>query len=213
MPGHDRSIDDVSPPGEPPREDAGAPEPQGRAAFDVDLLYQEHARALFAWASLRLGPELRLAIGPADLAQEVWLRVTRLASRRDAAHGSPRAWLFAVAKLVLYEVQRDVRRRRAELPAGGSTQRLDALNEIPPEVTSLTQRLARDDAVRVFLARAAELDETDRKLLIHIGLEAMPQTEVAARLEMGYEALAKRWQRLRARVRDWPIAREIAEDP
>lgn len=185
--------------------------PTGDAPVDVDQLYRDHARALFAWATLRLGPELRRAVSPADLAQEVWLRVTRIAHTRNPSHSSPRAWLFAVAKLVLYEVQRDVRRRRSELPASGSTSRLLALDAVPPEVTSLTQRLARDDAVRTFLARAAELDDIDKKLLIHLGLEAMPQTEAAARLEMGYEALAKRWQRLRARVREWPIAREIAE--
>jgi RNA polymerase sigma-70 factor (ECF subfamily) len=177
--------------------------------LDVETLYREHAAALYAWACLRLEPRLRVIATPEDLTQEIWLRATKLWSARDLASGPPRAWLFTIAKHVLYEVQR-ASRARDTIPVGGTTKML-AMEQVPEQVTSLTQRLARDDALRGFLDRAAALDEEERSLLIHIGLEAMSQTEVAQRLGVSYEALAKRWQRLRDRVRAWPTAQVLVE--
>ena len=125
---------------------------------------------------------------------------------RGEAPSPPRAWLFTIAKHALYEVRRAAERLRREGAAGGSTSRLLAMGQVPVDITSLTQRVARNDAVRDFLRRVDELDDDDRMLLIHVGLEDLPQTEAAARLGLGYDALAKRWQRLRARVRAWPGA-------
>lgn len=176
-------------------------------SLDVEVLYREHAAALYAWACLRLEARMRIVATPEDLTQEIWLRATRLWAARDDQSGPPRAWLFTIAKHVLYEVQR-VSRGRDGLPVGGTTKLL-AMEQLPVEVTSLTQRLSRDDALRAFLDRAAALDEEERSLLIHVGLEAMPQADVAVRMGLGYEALAKRWQRLRDRVRAWPTAQSL----
>jgi RNA polymerase sigma-70 factor (ECF subfamily) len=180
-------------------------DPASEPPLDLAALYREHAASVYAWACLRTSGRLRQQVSPEDLTQEVWVRATRAAPGRDARSGPPRAWLFTIAKHVLYEVRRLVDSSQAE-GSGGSTTRWLALDQVPAEVTSLTQRLSRDDALRAFLARAAELDEEDRMLLIHVGLEAMPQTEAASRLGLGYEVVAKRWQRLRERVRQWPSA-------
>jgi RNA polymerase sigma-70 factor (ECF subfamily) len=182
-----------------------SPEPRPSPPVDLEALYRDHAAAIYAWACLRTGASLRKWVTPEDLAQEIWVRATRAAPTRDADSGPPRAWLFTIAKHVLYEVRR-LAERSKEQGSGGSTTKLLALEQVPATITSLTQQLSRDDAVRQFLARADELDDDDRMLLIHLGLEAMPQTEVAARLGLGYDALTKRWQRLRERVRTWPFA-------
>ena len=179
-------------------------------AVDLEALYRAHAAAIYAWACLRTNPALRAWVTPEDLAQEVWVRATRAAPSRDVGSGPVRAWLFTIAKHVLYEVRRLAERSSKEKPSGGSTTRLLALDQVPATVTSLTQQLSRDDALQQFLRRVEELDDEDRMLLIHVGLEAMPQTEAAARLGLGYEALAKRWQRLRERVRAWPGAIELS---
>lgn len=178
-------------------------------AVDVEALYREHAAALYAWASLRLGPRLLRLVSPTDLAQEVWLRAARAAGSYEAEHGPPRAWLFTIAKHVLYELHRAAQRRSRELAADGATARLLALDAVPVEVTSLTQRLARDDAIASFLQRVGALDEDDRQLLLHVGLECMSHDEAAARLGVSHAALTKRWQRLRGRIRDWPAARHV----
>lgn len=189
---------------DPPANDDAGP---GQAAGDIDALHAEHAPAVYAWACLRVTRRLRAFASPEDLAQEVWVRAMRAAPTRDPA-APPRAWLFTIGKHVLYEVQRAANRDRTA-GAGGSTTRLLALDGVPADVTSLTQRLARDDALREFLARATQLEGEERMLLIHVGLEAMPHAEVAARLGIGVEAVQKRWQRLRDRVREWPSAAQL----
>lgn len=175
-------------------------------ALDLEALYRDHAASVYAWACLRTEPKLRQWVAPEDLAQEIWVRATRAAPDRPAGGGPPRAWLFTIAKHVLYEVRRLAERQGREGASSGSTSRLLALDNVPATVTSLTQRVSRDDTMREFLERAGKLDYEDRMLLIHVGLEAMPQTEAAARLGIGYEALAKRWQRLREQVQQWPTA-------
>jgi RNA polymerase sigma-70 factor (ECF subfamily) len=180
-----------------------------RARFDVDSLYREHAAALYAWACLRLEPRLRAVATPEDLTQEIWLRATRLFATRQGHSGPPRAWLFTIAKHVLFEVQRAVRNRATEASVAGGTAKLALLEQVPVEVTSLTQRLARDDDLRAFLRRAEALDQDERMLLVHVGLEAMSQADVAMRMGVQYDTLAKRWQRLRDRVRQWPSAQAL----
>ncbi len=178
-------------------------------AVDLEQLYHDFAAAIYAWACLRMQASLRRVVAPEDLAQEIWVRATRAAPQRDPTSGPPRAWLFTIAKHVLYEVRRHVAQSK-EQGSDGSTTRLLALDQVPARVTSLTQQVARDEAMQRFLQRTDELDDDDRMLLIHVGLEGMPQTEAAARLGIAYDALAKRWQRLRDRVRAWPGAVELA---
>lgn len=181
------------------------PDPAARA-IDLDALYVEHAASIYAWACLRTAGSLRQWVTPEDLTQEVWVRAARALPTRDR-DGPLRAWLFTIGKHVLYEVRRAAERERSE--GRGGTTRLLSLEQVPAEITSLTQRLVRDDALRGFLVQAEQLDEDDRMLLIHVGMEGMPQTEAAARLGMDYEVLAKRWQRLRERLRTWPSASRL----
>jgi RNA polymerase sigma factor (sigma-70 family) len=187
-------------------ESSASPEPS--EPIDLEELYRQHAAAVYAWACLRTAKRLRQWVTPEDLAQEIWARAARAAPARTDRSGPPRAWLFTIGKHVLYEVRRLAERNGGRAASGGTT-RLLALDQVPAEITSHTQRLARDDSLQRFLVHVDELDEVDRMLLLHIGFEAMPQVEVAARLHIGYEALAKRWQRLRERVRDWPSAASL----
>jgi RNA polymerase sigma factor (sigma-70 family) len=166
-------------------------------------LYPPLAPALLAWAELRLSPRLRRSVAPEDLAQEVWLRAVEVFASFDPARVSFRAWLFAVGKRVLLELHRRSVRHHQELGAGGSSTRLLALQDVPRDVTSLTRRVARDELVRNFVARLNELDEKERMTAIHCGLEELSIGEAAERLGEGYDATAKRWQRLRARIRGW----------
>lgn len=183
-----------------------SPDPAA-GAFDLDSLYREHAASIYAWACLRLAGGLRQSVSPEDLAQETWVRAARSAKARHANSGPARAWLFTIAKHVLYEIRRAAERQRSD--GSGGTTRFLALDQVPADITSLTQRLARDEMLRQFLRQAESLDEDDRLLLIHVGLEGMPQTEIAPRLGMSYEALAKRWQRLRDRLREWPSSAQL----
>ncbi|MBI5434006.1 MAG: helix-turn-helix domain-containing protein [Planctomycetes bacterium] len=60
------------------------------------------------------------------------------------------------------------------------------------------------------LARwSASPEEDERLLVVHLGLEGMPQAEVAARLSLSRDAIAKRWQRLLSRVGEQGVMREL----
>jgi RNA polymerase sigma factor (sigma-70 family) len=120
-----------------------------------------------------------------------------------------RGWLVAVAKNILLEAQRAVGDLQAEQGVDGRTTRCLALAEVPESVTSFTDRIARSESVQRFLSRVAELEEEDRRLLIHRGFEEMPLHQVAALLGIHPEAATKRWQRLRSRIGQWRVGENL----
>lgn len=173
-------------------------------------LCTELGPALYAWACLRLPSGLRSCVAVEDVVQEVWLRVIRIYGRSfDPGKSSPRAFVFAVAKLVLLEIERSAQGRAAHEATPGGTAWQRAVGQLPEEVTSLTQRLSRDERIQRFVAQVRLLDEEDRLLLLFCGMEDLPQREAAQRLGLSTDATAKRWQRLTERLRGWDAARDL----
>lgn len=168
---------------------------------DLASLYPPVAPALHAWACLRIRAEDRTRLQPEDLTQEVWLRAHQLFGSFDQ-QAPFRPWLFAVAKNVLLEARRRLRHIK-ESAAQGSTSRIAALDQVPLEVTSITRRVAKNEDLRRFVDRMRALDEVEQQTVMHCGLEALPLKEAAERLGENYDATAKRWQRLRERMRLW----------
>jgi RNA polymerase sigma-70 factor (ECF subfamily) len=186
----------------------GAPAgPAEREAFDREV--EAVAPALFTWAEVRLRGELRSQLDPQDLVQEVWCRAWRKRDSFDAASTSFRYWIFRIAKNVLLEGLR--RMRDAGFAAGkpGSTTRLFALQELTDSATGVTRRVARDEGLKLFAEWLAGLDEEDQSLILHCGLEGMGRAEAAVRLQLGQEALAKRWQRLLRRLEEQKLPRQL----
>ncbi len=60
--------------------------------------------------------------------------------------------------------------------------------------------MARDESLELFSEQVRAMEEDDRKLVVHCGLEGLPYKEVAERLALSADAVAKRWQRLRAKL-------------
>src|SRR5688572_18434002 len=118
-------------------------------AATFERCYADVAPALFAWAELRIRPQLRVSLDPQDLVQEVWLRGLRNFARFDPAETTFRAWLFRIGKNVMLEALRTL-----STEAGAPASRVHALDGLPHSVTSFTQRLARDETVRAFLDHA-----------------------------------------------------------
>ena len=67
-------------------------------------------------------------------------------------------------------------------------------------MTSITSRLARDEAMQSFLERVRELDPVDGMILLHVGFEDFDMAETATRVGLSAESVKKRWQRLRAKL-------------
>jgi DNA-directed RNA polymerase specialized sigma24 family protein len=74
---------------------------------------------------------------------------------------------------------------------------------VPEEITSVSRRLARDEDLQRFMARLQQLEAIEQQTVLHCGIEGMPQAEAAARLGEPPATTAKRWQRLRERMRSW----------
>lgn len=163
-------------------------------------LYERLAPSLYAWARVRSKPSQGISIEPEDLLQEVWLRAFESLEEYDAARASFRSWIFGIAKNVAYEAWR--RGASAASAAGGSMGSGGlALEAWPAVSTSIRSRMARDESVNRLMHELEGFDPVDRMLLVHCGMEDVPSTVVATRLGMGKDAVAKRWLRLRERVR------------
>lgn len=172
-------------------------------------LYERIAPALYTWAEVRIRPELRSFVDPQDIVQEVWVRAWKGFRGFDPASQSFRYWLFRVAKNVMLEVFRELRSPDGGVPGGDPSKRLLVLREVPDSATAISQRLARDERLKLFARWIESLQEDERMLVVHLGLEGMTQHEVAARLSLSRDAVAKRWQRLMARVAEQDAMREL----
>jgi RNA polymerase sigma-70 factor (ECF subfamily) len=152
---------------------------------------------------VRSKPAQGISLEPEDLLQEVWLRAFENLAQYDPARASFRSWIFGIAKNVAYEAWR--RGASSPLPASaGSTG--SALEAWPAVSTSIRSRMTRDESVERLMQELDGFDPVDRMLVVHCGMEEVPSTIVATRLGMGQEAIAKRWQRLRERLREGSFA-------
>jgi RNA polymerase sigma-70 factor (ECF subfamily) len=187
-----------------------------RAAREGDIssfarLYDRIAPAVHTWADLRLRPSLRARCEPADIVQEVWCRAWRSLDKLDP--DTPfRPWIFRIAKNVLLEALRHAQGAAEGQGSPGPTTRLFALENLPDDATAISLRVARDGELQAFATLVRSLDEEDRALVLHCGLEGLGYREVATRLEISVEAVAKRWQRLRARLLERGLPRVVFLD-
>jgi len=115
-------------------------------------LYGRVAPSVYAWASLRLTPSLRKVIELDDVVQEVWCRALDRLGTYDPARSSFRTWVFAIANHVILKGYRLL--GRGAPPSRGSPE----LSEIPEEITSISQRVARDETLQKCIERIARLD-------------------------------------------------------
>lgn len=202
---------------ESPDEDGGGPQPDvgrttwlARAVQRGDLssfeeLYARVAPALHTWASLR-APR---GVDPGDIVGETWLRALRSLQTHESGDHGFRPWIFGVAKNVLLQTLRRLPLEPTQGHAGDGSVSRPALEDCPEAITSISARLARDDAMSAFLERARRFDPVDRELLVHCGLEGSVCEVAATRLGISSEAATKRWQRLRAELRTSSWVQEL----
>jgi RNA polymerase sigma-70 factor, ECF subfamily len=173
------------------------------ASFDE--LYARVAPALHAWASLR-APR---GVDPADIAGETWLRAFRSLQTHAAGDHEFRAWIFGVAKNVMLETLRRLGREEARRSSNDPIASRAPFDDYPEHVTSISARLARDEALSALIERVRGFDPIDRELLVHCGLEGSMCTLVATRIGISSEAAKKRWQRLRAELSTTAWVRDL----
>jgi RNA polymerase sigma-70 factor (ECF subfamily) len=181
--------------------------PDAQAARSADVrarfqaLYEESAPALYTWVHVRLRARFGSRLDPQDVMQEVWLRALQRHADFDPARGRFRSWIVGIAKLVLLE---GFDRLSLEPRfVGNADSTVGSLLEREPDpVTSITRRLARDDGIRRFLEFVDTLEPDDRRIVLHCGFEEFTCAATAVQLGLTTEAVQKRWQRLRSRMRE-----------
>lgn len=170
------------------------------------VLYERLAPALHVWGEVRIRDELRVVIDPQDLVQEVWCRAWRSMPEFDPQTTPFRFWVFRIAKNVLLEA---TRRKRSGGAGAGSTTRLVALQGVPEDATAVSQRVARDEGCRKLHEWVAGLEDADRELVVHCGLEGQSHAEVSRKMDLERETVSKRWQRLKLRLQEQGLPREL----
>lgn len=170
-------------------------------------LYERIAPAVHAWASLRIRPEMRGQVDPEDVVAEVWCRAWKAFDEFDPEAASFRPWVFRIAKNVMLEAFRKAQRASAS-DVGPST-RIFQLQNVPDSATEISRRVARHEGLQAMLRWAGELEEDERKLFLHCGLEGMAYADVAERMQLQYDAVAKRWQKLRERVERFAVPKDL----
>lgn len=179
---------------------------------DFARAYEPLAPAVRAWAVLQTRGPLGHVLDADDLVQEVLVQAYRSFATFDPARGSFRGWTFGVAA----HVAQGLLRHLARATAHGGGRALQALasraDSLPEDATTISRRVARDEGMRRFLARVLELEDDDRRLLVHRGIEGLKYAEVAAILGWNTELAKKRWQRLRERLRAMPAVTGLLLD-
>ncbi len=174
-------------------------------------LYERIAPALFAWASLRIRPAMRGRVDPEDLVQEVWCRAWKAFPGFDPEQASFRLWVFRIAKNVMLEAFRKVQRSAPAAGSPGPSTRLFQLQNVPDSATAVSRRVARHEGLQAVLKWADGLEEDEQKLFLHCGLEGMGYADVAERMQLEYDTVAKRWQKLRERAAAFAAPRDLLE--
>ena len=172
----------------------------GEAGFGG--LYRRLTPALSSWARLRIGDQLGRSLAPEDLVQEVWWEALRHFERFDPERGDFRRWIFGIATNLLLQARRRLG-VRGELGAHARHGRREPLHEgLSDEATAITRRARRSEAAQRFVHYVQKLEDDDRQLIIHCGLEDLPIKDAAGLLGISEAAAFKRWQRLRKRIRE-----------
>jgi RNA polymerase sigma factor (sigma-70 family) len=147
-------------------------------------------------------------LDPQDVIQEVWLRGVQGIASYDPSC-SFRGWLLGITKNVLLQGYRRHSYDALRGPGSPSESQLGVLG-YPDSVTSISTRLARDEDIRRFLAYVSGLPFDDRMLVVYCGFEEYTCAEAATRLGLSPDAASKRWQSLRAKIRENGSLRALA---
>jgi len=179
-------------------------------SWDFASEWEAVAAPLHAWALFKCRGPLGQAWSAEDLEHEVAVAALAAAKRFDPERGGFRPWLFGVAHRVAAEGMRQLARGRL-LPGVAMSARQEA--GILSELTSVSRRVHQDEALRMALDQLSSLSAEDRKLFIYRGLEGLSHADVAELSGDNAVSVAKKWQRLRDRLREIPAIRALLFDP
>lgn len=162
-------------------------------AFSV--LYERHRRAVFGYLARVLGERARAE----DVHQETWLQVVQLASRYRAT-GSFKSWLFTLARSRCMDRLRRDRVRAVEV--GVDPELIDGAFTSEHHANGVLERLrAQAELTELLRIALARLPSEQREVFLLRDEAQLSLVEVAAVLDVEYEAVKSRYRYALARLR------------
>ena len=164
----------------------------GADADIFEVFYREHVGGLQRFIARRVGERERAA----DLTAEIFLAAIESADRYRPSDGTPRAWLYGIARLV---IANDVRRREAER-AREDRWRGSALLD-SDDAARIDARIDAAARSRDLYAAMDRLPEAERTVLELVALDELTVAEAAAVAGLRPVTARVRLHRARRRLR------------
>lgn len=160
-----------------------------------EVFYREHVEAIQRFVTRRVGERER----GADLTAEIFLAAIESAQRYRARAGTPKAWLFGIARAL---VANDQRRRGREQVREARFRGSALLDE--EDAARMDERLDAAAKSRELYAAMDRLPEAERAVLELVALDEMTVAEAAA--AAGVRPVTARVRLHRARSKRQPAA-------
>ena len=160
-------------------------------------LYQEHARAIFAYIRLRIATREEAE----DVLQEVFLQVWRRAADFDERRGRPFTWLVTLTRSRAIDRLRQLNSRERLVSSDAEVLAFSVLDP--------AQDAFRSEQRELVAGALAELSEEQRYTLTLAYFEGLTQSEIAARLSSPLGTVKTRMRSGMIRLREL-LSRRIA---
>lgn len=157
-----------------------------------EAFYREHVEQVQRFVARRIGDRERAA----DLTAEIFLAAIDAADRYQEGKGTPRAWLFGIARVVVADVgRRSERQRLGEERLRGSA----LLDE--DDAARLDARIDAAARSRELYGAIGRLPEGERAVLELVALDELSLAEAAAAAGLRPVAARVRLHRARRKLR------------
>jgi RNA polymerase sigma-70 factor (ECF subfamily) len=158
-----------------------------------EAFYREHVEAVQGFVARRVGDRERAA----DLTAEIFLAAIGAAQRYRPGRGTPKAWLYGIARKVVAADRRQLGREQAR----GERLRAHALLD-EDDAAQIEARIEAAAKLRQLYEAMDQLAERERAILELVALDELSLTEAAAAVGVRPVTARVRLHRARRKLRD-----------
>lgn len=177
-------------------------------APSLAALVERFTPALLLQASYRITPRLRRFVDPQDVVNDVWLGALGRLSSFDPQQGRAVPTLLAyLGVAVMRRVYHlDSKHLKGKPTVIGNAGRdgdpsFDPVADLPAETTGVVSRAVRSERWDALRGAIAELEETDRAVVVLRAIEQQPAEIVAGLTGLSPNAVAQRLRRALEKLR------------
>jgi RNA polymerase sigma-70 factor (ECF subfamily) len=136
-----------------------------------EVFYREHVQGIQGFVARRVGDSDRVA----DLTAEVFLAAIGAAHRYQSGRGTPKAWLYGIARTIVAADRRQVGRERAREERLRASALLDG-----DDVAQIEARIEASTNLRQLYEAMDHLSESERAVLELVAIDELSLNETAA---------------------------------